>query len=252
MELWPILRRSDLARAKAAIKFIWDKPGYIYREDAYGAPKRGQFSVCAWGRPGAHWCTHQGGREGRKAWGRTQQLGSSREFPSVGATGGALCYKKTVEAHRNGVPVGTIRLRGREAQGDRVRAARSLARRAQYRQSGAVPRQTAAIVSRALDSCVSFVNSPMVEPAAVVVLVTPRNSFFNGCPSVTCVFRRQVSNGLALICAALYSLGRAGQGRAGHGMRDIPCVLVCVCVGGGGRRKEKRVPLMSGHCHGQM
>lgn len=30
--------------------------------------------------------------------------------------------QKTVEAHKNGEPVGTIRLRGSEAQGDRMRA----------------------------------------------------------------------------------------------------------------------------------
>lgn len=27
-----------------------------------GLEKRGKFSVRAWGRPGAHWCVHQGGK----------------------------------------------------------------------------------------------------------------------------------------------------------------------------------------------
>lgn len=38
------LRRTDLARARVTIEFLWDKPGYIYREDAYGAPKTWTFS----------------------------------------------------------------------------------------------------------------------------------------------------------------------------------------------------------------
>lgn len=63
-------------------------------------------------------------------------------------------------------------------------------------------------------SCVPFVNSPMAEPAAVEVLVTPRNSLLNGCPSVTDALRRQVFNGLAFICGAFSRLGRAGQGQS--------------------------------------
>lgn len=82
-----------------------------------------------------------------------------------------------------------------------------------------------------------FVNSPIVEPDAVEVLVTPRNSFLNGCPSVTYALRRQVFNGLALICAALSQSGRAGQGMACQ-ERYVLRVWVGRLSGGGGVEGE--------------
>lgn len=124
--------------------------------------------------------------------------------------------QKTVGAHRNGVTVGTIRLRerlrGTEGEGDRMRVGGPRPPNTIPAERGRTPSDGRYCVSGSY-SCVSFVNSPMAKPAAVVDMVTPRNSFFNGCPGVTYAFRRQVFNGLALNCAALSHSGRAGQDR---------------------------------------
>lgn len=95
-----------------------------------------------------------------------------------------------------------------------------LTRRPQYRQGGCPYTIRRPYCVSGSCSCASFVNSPMVELAVVLVSVTPRNSFLNDCPGVTYTFGRQVFNGLELICAALSRSGRAWQGR-----RDMPRVM---------------------------
>lgn len=159
------------------------------------------------------------------------------------------CATKTVEAYRNGVRVGTIpaeRQRGRGRQNANWED--SHVEHTIPAGRGRTPSDGRYCVSGSY-SCVQFVNSPITEPDAVEVLVTPRNSFLNGCPSVTYAFRRQVFNGLALICAALSQSGRAGQGMAcqeRYGLR----VWVGRLLGGRGGGGKGAVE--NGHYHGQM
>lgn len=113
--------------------------GAIYRGNvgAEGATECNDLTCSALGpllrvRAGARARGLKGGRGGGQArWGRTQQLGSSREFPSVGARGrggvGALCYRRPLRLHRNTqVPDGwwaqACVEREREREGDRMRS----------------------------------------------------------------------------------------------------------------------------------
>lgn len=83
--------------------------------------------------------------------------------------------QKTVEAHRNGMPVGAMSV-------ERGRQNASCEERDQPHSPSTIPAGRVPYTVRRLYcvsgscSCVPFVNSPIVELAAVLVLVTPRNS----------------------------------------------------------------------------
>lgn len=63
-ELWPALWRTHLAHAKVYGRVhLGQVRIHLPRKDADGGPKNVvNLSVRAWGWPGVHWCTHQGGK----------------------------------------------------------------------------------------------------------------------------------------------------------------------------------------------
>lgn len=161
--------RTHSARSKFTERFVWDNPGCIYREDADGAPNVDALARALAARCALVHMHQRGGWGGRKAWGRTQQLGSSREFPSVGAMDGALCYRRPLRRTGTGGRwVVLCRLASRGRQNASCEAGPSNTIPAER---GRTPSDGRYCVSGSY-SCVSFVNSPMAEPDSVVVLVT--------------------------------------------------------------------------------